>query len=292
MTEKMPEHIKNCFIYRKAFRDIKIRKKNVGFIVTGSTGSGKSWFALKLAHDLDPTFTAERVVYTTEDFLRLLVEGDSKGKLHKGMAIVFDETSHDEAMDSRSSLSQGNKQMASLSTIYRAMRLVVIYVAPNLNQIDSRVRSVSITALFTMKGIDYKRKRSSAKIFWVVQNSRDGEVFHKRPKVVSEERHIQAIGGVSFGMPPAWLINDYERKKMAFIKRKLELWYANVKQSGEDKPAIKKKSVTDIAADILRNRKLFEVKPGKVSIFKIAEQFGINTSKASQIASYVNSLGK
>ena len=91
MTEAMPEHIKKCFLYRKVWRDIWVRKKNAGFIVTGATGSGKSWFALKLASDLDPTFNVERVVYNTEAFLKLLVEGDSKGKLKPGCAIVFDE---------------------------------------------------------------------------------------------------------------------------------------------------------------------------------------------------------
>lgn len=285
MTKPIPEHIKKCFIYRKFHKDIWFRKKNVGIIVTGATGSGKSWFALKLASDLDPTFNVERVVYNTEDFLKLLVEGDSLGKLRPGKAIVFDETSHDEAMDSRSSLSGQNKQMAALSTIYRAMRLVVIYVAPNLNQIDSRVRAVSITALFEMMGIDYENKKSKARISWVVQNARTGDVYHKRPKMISPNRHIAVINSVSFSPPSKELVSQYETKKMAFIKDKLKRWYETT-QKKEEQAKPKVKNEIEITADVLKNKALFQ-EGGKVSAFKIMEGFGISLSKASTIAAHI-----
>lgn len=284
----MPPHIKNCFLYRKVFRDIWFRKKNAGFIVTGATGSGKSWFALKLASDLDPSFNVERVVYNTESFLKLLVEGDSLGKLRPGCAIVFDEVSHDEGMDSRSSLSESNKQMAALSTIYRALRLIVIYVAPNMNQIDSRVRAISITALFEMRGINYETKKSKAMITWMVQNSRTGEVYTKRPKMIDENRHIKVISSISFSPPAKELVEAYEYKKMAFIKDKLKRWYETTQSKSEiEIVKTKPKSVVEITAEILNNKSLFEVRH-KISTYKIMEQFGINTSKAASIASFIN----
>lgn len=285
MTKPIPEHIKKCFIYRKFHKDIWFRKKNVGIIVTGATGSGKSWFALKLASDLDPTFNVERVVYNTEDFLKLLVEGDSLGKLRPGKAIVFDETSHDEAMDSRSSLSGQNKQMAALSTIYRAMRLIVIYVAPNLNQIDSRVRAVSITALFEMMGIDYENKKSKARISWVVQNARTGDVYHKRPKMISKNRHIAVINSVSFSPPSKELVSQYETKKMAFIKDKLKRWYETTQKKEE---AIKpiKKSTVEITAEVIKNKNLYMVGKNFV-LSKITDAYGIGRNKAQDIVNIV-----
>lgn len=290
MTKPIPEHIKKCFIYRKFHKDIWFRKKNVGIIVTGATGSGKSWFALKLASDLDSTFNVERVVYNTEDFLKLLVEGDSLGKLRPGKAIVFDETSHDEAMDSRSSLSEQNKQMAALSTIYRAMRLVVIYVAPNLNQIDSRVRAVSITALFEMMGIDYENKKSKARISWVVQNARTGDVYHKRPKMISENRHIAVINSVSFAPPAKELVAAYERKKMAFIKDKLARWYETTKKKEEEvKP--KTKSIVELTQEVIKNKEAFTVN-NKISSYKIMEILNIDINKASRIASFIKQTQK
>jgi hypothetical protein len=166
------------------------------------------------------------------------------------------------------------------------MRLVVIYVAPNLNQIDSRVRAVSITALFEMLGIDYEHKKSRARISWVVQNARTGDVYHKRPKMISEDRHITIINSVSFSPPEKELVKEYEKKKMAFIKDKLERWY-NTTQKKEAEVKVKKKSIVEVTADILKNKNLFLVK-GKVSSYKIAEQFDIGLDRASRIANHIN----
>lgn len=291
MTEAMPEHIKKCFLYRKVWRDIWVRKKNAGFIVTGATGSGKSWFALKLASDLDPTFNVERVVFNTESFLKLLVEGDSHGKIGIGQAIVFDETSHDEAMDSRSSLSETNKQMAALSTIYRALRLVVIYVAPNMNQIDSRVRAISITALFEMRGIDLKTKKSKAQITWMVQNSRTGEVYTKRPKMFVEgNKRIKIISSISFGRPRQDLVKEYEVKKMAFIKDKLKRWYDSTLTKKEESIKVVPKSIGEITAEVIKNRNAFEL-AGKISYYKVMEHYNIGLGKAKGIAGILNKSG-
>jgi len=280
----MPLHIKKLFLYRKVYRDVWLRKKNAGFIVTGPTGSGKSEFALKLAQDLDPTFYVERVVYTAEDFLKLIIEGDSKGKIGIGKAIIFDETSHDEAMDSRSSLSQTNKQMAALSTIYRALRLIVIYVAPNLNQIDSRVRAISITGLFQLKSIDYVRQMSKADLFWSVQNSRTGDVYYKRPRIISDEGKRVVCMSVKLSRPKKKLRKEYEAKKMLFIKDKIARWNEKNKISKEVEEAKPiKMSFSEMVAEVLKNKKLFEIN-GKINSAKIMQGFNLGVDKASKIA--------
>ena len=280
----MPLHIKKLFLYRKVYRDVWLRKKNAGFIVTGPTGSGKSEFALKLAQDLEPTFNVERVVYTAEDFLKLIIEGDSKGKIGIGKAIIFDETSHDEAMDSRSSLSQTNKQMAALSTIYRALRLIVIYVAPNLNQIDSRVRAISITGLFQLKSIDYVRQMSKADLFWSVQNSRTGDVYYKRPRIISDEGKRVVCMSVKLSRPKKKLRKEYEAKKMLFIKDKIARWNEKNKISKEVEEAKPiKMSFSEMVAEVLKNKKLFEIN-GKINSAKIMQGFNLGVDKASKIA--------
>lgn len=284
----MPTHIKKRFLYRKAYKDIWVRKKNVGLIITGATGSGKSEFALKLCSDLDPTFSVERVVFNTVDFLRLLTQGDSKSKLKPGCAILFDETSHDEAMDSRSSLSETNKQMAALSTIYRAMRLIVVYVAPNLNQIDSRVRAISITGLFQMKRIDYDNQRSCADFYWSVQNSRSGEVYYKRPRLINKEGELVVCMNFWLNRAEKDLVRCYEKKKMEFIKAKLDKWYATT-QKEENEVEVKKKSIDEITADVLKNKELF-MPGGKIAIYKIKEQFKISRDMARDVASFVKSM--
>jgi len=284
----MPEHIRKFFLYRKVYRDVWLRKKNAGFIVTGATGSGKSEFSLKLAQDLDPTFNIERVVYTAEDFLKLLIEGDSQGKIGIGKAIIFDETSHDEAMDSRSSLSQTNKQMASLSTIYRALRLIVIYVAPNLNQIDSRVRAISITGLIQMKSIDYVKKMAKADLYWSVQNPRSGEVYYKRPRIINGSGKRVVCMSIKLHRPSKEIRVAYEAKKMAFINDKIARWNEkNVMAKEVQKDKVKVASLSEMVADVLSNKKLYEIN-GKINTAKIMERFDIGATKASKISTLAN----
>jgi len=284
----MPSHIKRFFLYRKVYRDIYLRKKNAGFIVTGATGSGKSEFALKLASDLDPTFNVERVVYTAEDFLKLIVDGDSNGKIGIGKAIIFDETSHDEAMDSRASLSKTNKQMASLATIYRALRLIVIYVAPNLNQIDSRVRAISITGLIQMKSIDYASQMSKADLFWSVQNSRSGDVYYKRPRIINDQGKRVVCMSIKLSRPNKELRKAYEYKKMDFIKDKIARWNEKnvlANQAEEEKPV--KMSFTEMVAKVLKEKEKYQIN-GKVNTAKIMQHMNIGSTKACKIAVLAN----
>ena len=284
----MPEHVRKFFLYRKVYRDIWLRKKNAGFVVTGATGSGKSELALKLAHDLDPTFNIDRVVYTADDFIKLLFSGNAKKKgLGIGKAIVFDETSHDEAMDSRSSLSTTNKQMASLSTIYRALRLIVIYVAPNLNQIDSRVRAISITGLIQMKSIDYVNQMSKADLFWSVQNSRTGDVYYKRPRIVREDGRRVVCTSIKLSRPPKELREAYEEKKMAFIKDKIDRWHEKIEiQNATKQEESKKLSFTEMVAEVIKNKSLYEAK-GKVQSALIMKNFNTSINMASKVAQAV-----
>jgi len=46
--------------------------KNWLAIICGETGSGKSYSALKIAETVDPTFSPERIVFSSEQFVRLL----------------------------------------------------------------------------------------------------------------------------------------------------------------------------------------------------------------------------
>ena len=289
ISGKMPQQVANHWFYRKIYKDIWIRKKNAGLIITGSTGSGKSEVALKIASDLDAGFNVERVVYDTDSFLKLLVKGDSQGKLGIGSAIVFDESSHDEAMDSRSSLSKTNKQMAGLSTIYRAKRLIVIFVAPNLNQIDSRVRAVSITALLQMRSIDYNNQQSRAAIYWSVQNNRTGDVYYKRPRIVNPDGHVRVIRSLVFNRPAKELRTLYEKKKMEFIDYKLKKWYEATEQIAAADAKGNRLSVGEITKLVGKNKKKFSVQ-GKVNPVKIIEEYNISIGVASQLAGYLNKI--
>src|SRR5437870_4384364 len=59
--------------------------KNFLCAVLGPTGSGKTYTALRIAEEIDPSFGSSRIVFNPVDFMKIL-----KG-LPSGSVIVFDE---------------------------------------------------------------------------------------------------------------------------------------------------------------------------------------------------------
>ena len=61
------------------------RNKNFLACITGPTGSGKTYSALRLAERLDSEFDASRIVFTPQEFIDLL----NSGTLKKGSVIYL-----------------------------------------------------------------------------------------------------------------------------------------------------------------------------------------------------------
>lgn len=59
------------------------------FVVSGREGSGKSTVTFQAAKYVDPSFNLDRVVFSTEEFHKVIIELGRKGEKYK--AVVFDE---------------------------------------------------------------------------------------------------------------------------------------------------------------------------------------------------------
>ena len=49
------------------------KNQNYMLLITGGTGSGKSYSAIEIALDMDKTFNIDRVVFTAIEFMNLLI---------------------------------------------------------------------------------------------------------------------------------------------------------------------------------------------------------------------------
>jgi ABC-type dipeptide/oligopeptide/nickel transport system ATPase component len=206
MNQKVPKHISNFFLYRKWSRDIRVHEKCLGLIVVGKTGSGKSWLALRIAADLDPTFdAATRVVYTAEDFMRLV----AYGKLKRGQAIIFDELAHAEGGDSRASMSRTNRLLSGIVSTYRQMGLIVIFVLPTLTQLDKNLRMISIDGYFEIISIDHKNKETICSFKQNDLNVIMGKSYSKLPIVTLEDGSVKKVKAFRFPAPPMNLVKVY-----------------------------------------------------------------------------------
>jgi len=243
---KRPAHIARNPILRRVWTLTHTKKQNANFIFMGGVGAGKTWAAIFWGYVLDPDFSMERVVFTIQDFLKLLDEGDSKGKLGKGSVVIFDEIAgSEEGADARSFMSKSNKTFSFLVTTFRVRGLIVFYTAPMLSQIDANVRKVGIKGIakFYEKNIDYVTKKNVAEFQWVYTDSESGTSYKPKPQISLSKDGWQTakIIGIGIPRPPLKLIHQYEKKKAAFLAENIKKWrkLLEKEEGGSNEPSFK-----------------------------------------------------
>lgn len=111
-------------------------------VVDGEEGAGKSVLAQQIAKFLDPNFTLNNIVFTSDDFLKIIKDPKTK----KGTAIVLDEAFA--AANSRSSLTEVNRAMIGVATEMRQKNLFVIFCIPSFFDLDKYFALWRCRALF------------------------------------------------------------------------------------------------------------------------------------------------
>jgi len=249
------------------------QNKNWLAIICGSTGSGKSYSALTLANQIDPSFTVDRVVLTPESFMKIL----NSGKLKKGNAIIFDEAGV--GMPSREWYSFSNKMLSYILQTFRHQNLAVIFTTPSFDFIDSQARKLFHTYIETC-GIRYKEKLCVTKWMDIQYNAKIGKTYYKFPRTV-EGGEITVINRIKFPLPPQDLINAYEVKKKQYTKT-LKQELGDTLQKLKDK-ANKKKPVSNEV--LVKKLKAIMKKKGidTISTSKVVAYLGISDYKARTI---------
>lgn len=111
-------------------------------VYDGEEGVGKSVLAMQHAKILDPDFTIDNVVFTSDQFMRIIKDPATK----KGTCIVLDEAFN--AANSRASLSEVNRSMIGMATEMRQKNLFVILVLPSFFDLDRYFALWRCRALF------------------------------------------------------------------------------------------------------------------------------------------------
>lgn len=184
------------------------QKKNFLCFTAGTTGSGKSWANLSMAHMIDPTFNIDRVVFWGRDLMKLVDEGNLKS----GNAIMFDEASID--MDSRQWQSVTNKMVNYLLQTFRYRRIIVLFNSPFIDFMDAKTRKL-FHAEFQVMGINHEKKYCSIKPLLLQYNSSKQKMYRKYLRVRTEEGYLP-VKRWKVPQPPAKLIKEYEEKKEEF----------------------------------------------------------------------------
>ena len=112
----------------------RVLEKDFDFvtIVDGREGSGKSVLAQQLGAYLDPNFSLDNIVFTSEDFIKKIKDP----KVKKGSCILLDEAFN--AINSRASMSEVNRSMGAIATEMRQKNLFIIIVLPSYFDLDKQ----------------------------------------------------------------------------------------------------------------------------------------------------------
>lgn len=201
----------------------RLYKENKNFlcIITGKTGHGKTYSALRLAEEIDPTFNINRVAFSPEEFFELV----TGGRLKRGNVIVFDEAGV--GLPNREWWSFSNRAINYILQSFRYRNLVVIFTVPSLYFIDIGARKLFH---MYMEVIDVDRKRQAVKVkpFFMDYSSRYDKIYFKYPRMKTENG-IVVVSKLAIKKPSPELAKDFEKKRDEWAKLESQKLYGGIK---------------------------------------------------------------
>lgn len=185
------------------------RKKNFLCLVSGVTGSGKSWSCLSVALMLDPNFSHERIVFGLRGLMRLI---NSAERYPRGTVFCWDE--FQVGASSRNWLSLTNKLLGNLLSTFRHKNFILLINAPFSDFVDSQARKLFHAEWECMR-IDYATEEVVLKPLLSQYNSKKKKFYHKYLRV-GTAKGVSPVTRWRIPKPPKWIVEEYERKKNEF----------------------------------------------------------------------------
>jgi len=241
----VPEPLQRDSVEAKLLREevwkrMWVQNEHFMGVVVGREGSGKSHTGIKIAESVDPTFTAERVMFDPVSFLKKLQrwkeENDTQGKV-----VVIDESGV--GVGVRSWYNKDQIRLNQVLQIIRSENMGVIFTLPRLEELDSQTEG-RFHAFIEMTE---KREGDWVKMKWLDWDpTRDG-----RNKIYREYPEHQ-VGGFSqrikrlcVSPPSEDIVSNYERHKDKFQAEQ----YADAIDEMED-DVDDEKTVKEVAMEI------------------------------------------
>ena len=185
----------------------------------GMPGKGKTWAAVRLAEQLDPTFNINRVCVSYEEFLNVL-EGLAKawdaGEDVAGRVVIFDEFQKTAA--ARKFMSTVNQAINDVLHTFRYLNLIVLFTTPHLSFIDVNSRAVMHFQVTMQKKYKAMGLTKGQLNFTEIKNdpwNPSDKLYHFAPRVFADTGDIR-VRYVFFEKPSTAMIRQVEDKINSF----------------------------------------------------------------------------
>jgi len=194
-------------------------RKNQNFIcvIVGKTGSGKSYSALRMGEYIDKNFSLDHVVFNSEEFLKLLNDGNLK----RGSCLVLDEIGA--AWGRREFMSIESRALSEIFQIIRAKNYAMILTLPHWGLLDKHAMLLAHVRCTTV-GIDRKKKQVLMKYKMLKTNPEDPNTIKVDgvfPRIVEDGMEYR-VPLLHVNLPSEKLRKAYDRRKKIYINEKIK----------------------------------------------------------------------
>lgn len=272
--------------YRDVYYRLHNRDQNFLFVITGGTGSGKSFAALRMAQKIDPNFTdnmEKNIVYFPEEFMDRVYDPE----LYQGAVLIWEEVGT--AISSKDWYSIINKQIGYVIQTFRKKHICLIMTVPSTDFMDSTVRKL-VNAIGRMIHIDRKNMISKMRVWYVNYESNIKKWYFKKPIItIYETGERFKITHLNMPKVDAESSRRYEKIRAEFV-RKLGLQVKSELDVARGKMP-KKMDVPTIVKKVIDNQEKYRhIKTGRLSYVKIQYEYGLSKNKAYEVKALVESM--
>lgn len=222
-------------------------------------GCGKSYTAMRTGELVDKSFGIHKVVYTPQDFLKVMDEVEREGT--KGQVVVVDEGE----ITAPAHLWQDFRNRAigySLAT-GRYLQCLTIVVSPSFGWVDKRLRTLTNHLGFCNKIIDSGGKtKVNLRLYRLKTDQFNDKIYLNKINMHSAERN-QIITFKSFNvkLPSEALCEEYEKKSRSFkssLRSDLsKSMHAFDKE--KEKEGSSKKDFSELTRNALKNDRIMQM---------------------------------
>lgn len=214
-TNRVPEHLQKPnnnhtqWLLRRIWDRVNRNNEHFMGVIVGREGSGKSYTAVKIAKSIDPSFTADRIIFDVASLLETLRDGNHS----PGNFYVLDEAGVQ--LGKRTWQDRAQVLANQALQLIRDHNLGLLFTLPRLSELDSQTQG-RLQAMVEMTGKE-DGEYAEAKWKWLDpdRTGETGKVYKKYPR----RRHkgqLLKVRQVAFTPPDEEVIQPYEERKDEF----------------------------------------------------------------------------
>jgi hypothetical protein len=194
------------------------RNQNVILVLTGPTGSSKTYNALSTGecwydYRFKRDFPKENICFGVGILAKRIKELEIEGL--KGQILILEEAGANFGnLDFQNKLS---KMFSYILQSFRSLNLILIMTLPVLTMLNKTARQL-VHAHFITAGIDYDNEIAKVKPLFHQLNQLSGKSYWKYPRVRIDGRII-TLQKLKFNKPSDRLIQEYEELKYNFVSK-------------------------------------------------------------------------